>query len=374
MKRIYLLRLLPIAMFCLLFQRSAAQSEHIIQGKILGAGGKKIFLVEDMFYQTNNAVDSVVAAADGSFTFKKMLSEPTIYVLGVKGGPRENNSFVVDGPMTMINGRADSIAKLNISGSKEDVLFKRVLNGFNAQKTMNDFGKAINDAIAAKNLSEANRINEMKMNWMFTALKDSLTNFIANNSGTLVSAICLAKIKGSLSTNDFQRYLDMVKLGSKSPSIIAYLQQPEQSIGPKEGDMAADFSQPDLNGKPVKLSSYKGKYVLVDFWASWCKNCRLEHPDLIKAYTKFKDKGFTILSISFDTSKENWKKAIADDGLLWKNLSDLTGMDNSYVAKLYQIQGLPVNYLIDTQGRIIAKNLRGTDLAEKLGEIFQKKP
>lgn len=371
MKKIYPCSLLGLIL-CFLVLHSAAQSEHIIRGQILGAGGKKIFLVEDMFYKQTNAVDSVVATADGSFTFKKMLSEPTIYLLGVKGGKRVDNRFIVDGPLTVIYGKTDSMANISIEGSKEDILFKRVLHGFNAQKMMNDFKKAIDDAIAEKNQVEANRLQDLKANWMLTSLKDSIVNFIVNHKGTLVSAICLVQIKSSLSTSDFEKYLDLVKRGSAGPSIVNYLLQREQSAVPKEGDVASDFSLPDLNGAIVKLSAYKGKYVLIDFWASWCTPCRLEHPNLVKSYAQFKSRGFTIVSISLDSSKETWKKAVADDGLSWTNVSDLTGYDN-YVAKIYRVYGLPANYLIDPSGKIIAKNLSGAELDKKLTEIFQNR-
>lgn len=133
------------------------------------------------------------------------------------------------------------------------------------------------------------------------------------------------------------------------------------------GQVAIDFTQNDTLGNPVTLSSFKGKYVLVDFWASWCGPCRAENPNVVKAFNEFKEKGFTILSVSLDQpgAKEKWLKAIHDDGLAWTHVSDLQYWNNA-VAKTYGIQAIPANYLLDPQGKIIAKNLRGEDLANKL--------
>lgn len=136
------------------------------------------------------------------------------------------------------------------------------------------------------------------------------------------------------------------------------------------GVKAMDFSQPDVNGKMVSLSSYKGKYVLLDFWASWCGPCRAENPNVLKAYNEFKDKNFDILAVSLDDKKENWLKAVKDDALPWTQVSDLMGWKNQ-AAGFYAITAIPQNFLIDPNGVIIASNLRGEELAKKLRQLIK---
>lgn len=137
------------------------------------------------------------------------------------------------------------------------------------------------------------------------------------------------------------------------------------------GKEAPDFSMPDVNGKEVKLSSFRGKYVLVDFWASWCAPCRKENPNLVKAYQQFHDKNFTILGVSLDMpgQKEKWLQAIKDDKLTWTNISDLQFW-NSPVVAMYGFNGIPFNVLLDPDGKVIAQELRGQALEAKLNELL----
>jgi peroxiredoxin len=136
------------------------------------------------------------------------------------------------------------------------------------------------------------------------------------------------------------------------------------------GTEALDFKQNDVNGKPISLSSFKGKYVLLDFWASWCGPCRAENPNVVSAYNKYKDKNFTVLGVSLDQDKQSWLQAIAADKLTWTHVSDLQYWSNA-VAQMYRIQSIPQNFLIDPNGKIIGKNLRGEELQAKLKELIK---
>jgi peroxiredoxin len=143
----------------------------------------------------------------------------------------------------------------------------------------------------------------------------------------------------------------------------------ESKINPI-GSVVADFSQADTAGNPVNISAFRGKYVLLDFWASWCRPCRQENPNVVAAFEKFKDKNFTIVGVSLDQNKKAWIDAIKMDGLNWSHMSDLKGWGNQ-VAALFKITSIPQNLLLDPQGRIIAKNLRGGALQGRLTGLLR---
>lgn len=153
--------------------------------------------------------------------------------------------------------------------------------------------------------------------------------------------------------------------------IFSFIEIRSQVLGIPINQDAPGFTQNDVDGKPFSLKDFKGKYVLLDFWASWCEPCRWENPNVVAIYKEYHGKGLEIIGVSLDEDKNAWKAAIKKDGLLWTQLSDLKGNDNE-VAKLYNVTALPYNYLINPDGVIIARLLKKDKLWDKLRKIFDQ--
>lgn len=194
-------------------------------------------------------------------------------------------------------------------------------------------------------------------------IKNHPNSFI---SGHVLKIYCKSWGK-NISNSLYNELSEMVKQSEFGKSIYDYLTLTKDI---KIGDKFVDFTLPDISGKNVSLSDYKNKYVLLDFWGSWCSPCREENPNLVKTYNEFKDKAFDILGVSAETSKKSWVDAIRDDGIIWKTVSDLKGVNNK-AALIYGIYYYPANFLIDPNGIIIAKDLRGNALKNKLAELLK---
>ncbi len=305
----------------------------------------------------------------GNFTLRGMIASPAMCYIEIPGKQLEVSIFVepADIKVTIDTGSA---GKAEITGSAtNDVYseFKTRIKPLNVQ--MDSLNNLYRQYKKANDTAGLNRI-DTAADLLDKKKKAVVLDFAMSNAHTVVAPYLIMNYAYWFDLPDLKSFIGVVDTNLNS---TAYVQDIRKRIELLErtaiGQIAPDFTLNDTTGKAFTLSSLKGKYVLVDFWASWCGPCRRENPEVVKAYRSFHDKGFEILGVSLDTDHGKWTKAIRDDRLAWYHVSDLKGWF-SEAGRLYGIMSIPSNLLLDKDQKIIAKDLRGADLENKLAEVL----
>lgn len=325
-------------------------------------------------------IDSV-RPRGGELKIKGFITEPVAATLIVKYKeqpgkgtfPRELTEIFLE-PAKVEFTANGSLNNISFAGSKSNEEFKALLKQaemYNQKLSLlyNEY-----DSLEQVGNKEAmSRVEKSIEQMEHESRQEVYGSFVKANPGSAVALFALKEYAGyDIDPSKVEPLFVALPVSAKTwPSAKTLKERIEVSKKTAVGSYALNFTQRDTLGKAVSLSSFRGKYLLVDFWASWCGPCRKENPNLVNVFNKYKDKNFTILGVSLDRpgAKDKWLAAIQKDNLKWTQVSDLKYWDNE-VAKLYGITAIPQNLLLDPQGKIIAKNLRGQDLEKKLKELL----
>jgi peroxiredoxin len=374
MKNLFLFSFLFLVVSCSNESGSNAQTQtkgnYEISGRIANVGGNVPVYLDKLSYFGNQPYDTAILASDGSFKIKGNKNLPrSVYSLRIT--PDKSWPVILGNNETVtINADIHNPEKLEISGAENKALSAFVFK-------INRFRIALqqyqNEYMMAQMTGDVNKMKQAQE--QYTAVLNQYNNTVKATIDTSSSLLIALFAATMLNMDQFGVYLEAFaeKIRTKLPDndlakeFVAKVKS-ETALSP--GKPAPDFSLKTAKGEVISLKDVKGKVVLLDFWASWCRPCRIENPNVVRLYNRYKDKGFTVFSVSLDNNLEKWVNAIQQDGLIWPyHGSNLMGWQCP-VAQKYKVSSIPHTYLIDKDGKIIGKNLRGVELENKLKEIF----
>jgi peroxiredoxin len=366
-----IIRLLLIIYVIVPFSITSGQNPARISGKLKGEGIAGIALSMTNPLVMASAPVSANTAADGAFYFDLQVKELTLFKLAITA---DNYIFVFVRPEDQI-GLELNRERLGkhpvVEGSPDTrVLYEMAEKSATYERKMDSLTRLYTASQGRLDFAEVLPVIEQEYNKLKQGRREELRNLLLANAGSAAALLLIEKLD---ITADFDVYDSVASAASRNNPSFKPAADLKQKVSLERklavGNPAPEISLPGPDGGEITLSSLRGKVVLIDFWASWCGPCRRENPEVVRIYNRFRDKGFEVFGVSLDRDRDAWLNAIAKDGLVWTQVSDLKYWQ-SQAALLYGVKSIPHTVLIDQEGKIIMRRLRGKALERKLEEIF----